>query len=107
MKFIKKLMINNFLKVEELKDIKIEELKIASEEIKKINDESIKNFITFIRNYKKNNVTIGNEKEIFEKLDQMIKKYKIFPKNQDIIKMIMTIDEKIYNAMMDNILKRG
>jgi hypothetical protein len=106
MKFIKKLMVNSFLKIEELEDIEIQELKISTEEIKKINDKTIKSFITFIRNYKNKNVTLGNEKEIFEKLEQMIKKYKIFPKNKDIIKMIISLDEKIYNAMMNNILNK-
>lgn len=92
MKYLKKLIVNKYLNLSDLKNIEIKELKIRPEEIKKIDDDSMINFINFIKKYKENQVILGNESEILTSVKGMIGKYKLTPKNKEMMSSLLNSD---------------
>lgn len=95
MKYLKKLIVNKSLNLSNLKDIEIKELKIRPEEIKKIDDVTMINFIEFIKKYKENKVMLGNESEILTSVKGMISKYKLIPKNRELILSLLNSDPNL------------
>jgi pyruvate formate-lyase activating enzyme-like uncharacterized protein len=102
MKYIKKLLINKHLKIDELKDIQIDELKIRPNESSKLDQKNLFYFINFLKIYKQNNVTIGNEKEIISGVSQMFKRYaKNFPKSKLLIKIMIQDNPELKTLFKD------
>jgi len=101
MKYLKKLLVNKDLNLSDLKDIKIDQLKIRPDEIMKLNDTSMINFIFFIKNFKNNNVELGNEKEILTSLTRLISKYKLTPKNKNLVSSLIKNDENLKEIFKD------
>lgn len=102
MKYIKKLLINKHLKIDELKDIQIDELKIRPNESSKLDQKNLFYFINFLKIYKKNNVTIGNEKEIISGVSQMFKRYaNNFPKSKLLIKIMIQDNPELKTLFKD------
>jgi hypothetical protein len=95
MRYIKKLIINKDLNLSNLKNVEIKELKIRPEEIKKIEDKAMINFIDFIKKYKENQVILGNESEILTSVKGMIGKYKLIPKNKELILSVLNSDPNL------------